>query len=97
MKFLKVLAFTAFSILISGCSTNEWIPLFNGKDLSGWHANENQDTWKVVNGEMQTSGPRSHLFYTGDVGDHNFKNFELMLDVKTMTGANNSVYFQTEY
>ena len=44
-----------------------------------------------------TAGSRSHLFYTGDVMDHNFKNFEFSVDVKTTPGANSGIYIHTEY
>ncbi len=98
MNKLKLFLPLAILLLISSCGTSDdWISLFNGEDLSGWQANENTDTWKVENGELITSGPRSHLFYTGDVENHDFKNFELMLDVKTMPGANSGVYFHTEF
>ena len=98
MNKLKLFLPLAILLLLSSCGTSDdWISLFNGEDLTGWQANENTDTWKVENGELITSGPRSHLFYTGDVENHAFKNFELMLDVKTMTGANSGVYFHTEF
>ncbi|MCK4921587.1 MAG: DUF1080 domain-containing protein [Bacteroidales bacterium] len=97
MKISQFLVFGFFSFLLSGCSSNDWVSLFNGEDLSGWKASENQDTWKVENGELVTSGPRSHLFYTGDTENHDFKNFELMIDVKTVPGANSGIYFHTEF
>lgn len=85
-------------LLLTGCNkSNEWIDLFNGNDLSGWTAAENPDSWKVENGELIANGPRSHLFYTGEVKDHNFKNFELTLEAKTSPGSNSGIYFHTEY
>ena len=74
-----------------------WISLFNGKDLAGWKANENVDTFSVQDGVIVAKGPRSHLFYVGDVGNHNFKNFELTVDVMTLPGSNGGVYFHTAY
>jgi len=98
MKYLFKI--TIFIFLISNvlsCQSNEWIPLFDGKSLNGWSAAENQDTWQVKDGALVTSGIRSHLFYTGDVNNHNFKNFELVLDVKTTPGSNSGIYIHTEY
>ena len=46
---------------------------------------------------MILKGGRSHLFYTGNVGGANFKNFELKLQAKTMPNANSGVYFHTKY
>lgn len=34
----------------------------------------------VENGEIVVHGPRAHLFYDGPVLDHEFRDFELMVD-----------------
>jgi len=44
-----------------------------------------------------TNGPRSHLFYAGDVMNHDFKNFELRLEVKTAPVSNSGIYFHTQF
>jgi hypothetical protein len=90
--FIGILA-----LALSGCTKEEWIPLFDGNTLEGWKASENADSWKIENGAIVTAGPRSHLFYTGEVMDHNFKNFELSVDVMTMPGANSGIYIHTEF
>jgi 3-keto-disaccharide hydrolase len=75
-----------------------WFQLFDGKSLDGWTASENKGSCSVENAMLKIGGgPRSHLFYTGPVLDHNFKNFELKLEVMTRPGANSGVYFHTEY
>ena len=74
-----------------------WISLFNGKDLSGWKVNENQQTFSVKDGAIVSHGPRSHCFYMGEVGKHDFKNFELKVDVMTEPGSNGGIYFHTAY
>src|SRR5215471_3230462 len=73
-----------------------WISLFNGKDLTGWKANENITTFSVKDGAIVAHGPRSHCFYIGDLHNHAFKDFELMVDVMTLPGSNGGVYIQTE-
>jgi len=84
-------------LAISGCQKDEWITLFDGETLDGWRASENVDSWKIEDGALITAGPRSHLFYDGDVMDHNFKNFEFMTDVKTKPGSNSGIYIHTEF
>jgi hypothetical protein len=74
-----------------------WKLLFDGKSLDGWKASENQGTFTVQDGELVVFGKRSHLFYQGPVANHNFKNFELKLDIKTFPKANSGVYFHTAY
>ena len=85
-----------------GCSsqsevTGEWISLFDGESLKGWTANENRETFRVEDGLIVAHGPRSHLYYTGPVADHNFKNFELEVEVMTTPGSNSGLYFHTEF
>jgi hypothetical protein len=74
-----------------------WHLLFDGKSLDGWKASENKDCFSVKDGLLVVFGKRSHLFYTGPVGNANFRNFELKLDIMTFPKANSGVYFHTEY
>ena len=75
----------------------EWVSLFNGENLDGWTASENQGTFTVEDGAIKVHGKRSHLFYTGPVNNANFKNFEFKADVMTTPGSNSGIYFHTEY
>jgi hypothetical protein len=75
----------------------DWISLFDGKSLSGWRASENPGTWSVRDGAIVTQGPRSHLFYVGEVASHNFKNFEFEADVMTTPGSNSGIYVHTQF
>ncbi len=78
-------------------SSAEWIDLFDGQTLEGWTASENPDTFRVEDGVIVTHGPRAHLFYTGPVANHDFKNFEFRADVQTTPGSNSGMYFHTEF
>lgn len=71
--------------------------LFNGKDLNDWKASEKPDTFKVEDGNLVVNGPRAHLFYMGPVGNHDFKNFHLKVELMTFPKANSGIYFHTEY
>ena len=83
--------------LLAAHAEKGWIQLFNGKDLAGWTASENKDSCKFVDGKIALFGPRSHLFYTGDVNGGSFKDFELKLEVMTTAGSNSGIYFHTKY
>ena len=92
--------FILFAIMMGAHAQSqegEWISLFDGKTLSGWKASENQGTFSVDDGTIKVHGKRSHLYYVGPVGDHDFKNFELVLDAKTTKGSNSGVYVHTEF
>jgi len=82
--------------LISRAAT-DWIPLFDGRSLAGWRANENAASWRVAGGLLTADGPRSHLFYAGPVRAANFKNFEFRADVLSRPGCNSGIYFHTKY
>ena len=43
------------------------------------------------------NGNVAHLFYVGDVKNHDFKDFEFKADVMTEPGSNSGIYFHTEY
>jgi len=76
---------------------DKWIPLFDGRSLAGWSPSENKDSWKIKDGCLFADGPRSHLFYSGPVSNHRFRNFELEVEVMASARANSGVYFHTEY
>lgn len=84
-------SFAAFS------QSGEWIELFNGKDFSGWKISENPSSFAVVDNVIKIDGPRAHAFYDGSVGNHDFKNFELMVELKTMPKANSGIFIHTAY
>ena len=76
-----------------------YVSLFNGKDLTGWKASANPDSFKVENGAIVANavGQPSHLFYDGPVGNHAFQNFDLRLDVLARYRSNGGVYVMTEF
>lgn len=79
-------------------SNNEWITLFDGSSLQHWKSStDNPSTFRLDSGMLIIHGPRAHLFYNGDVMDHNFRNFELKVTLMTKPGANSGIYFHTTY
>jgi hypothetical protein len=89
---LSLLALTTFAT-----AADEWQPLFNGKDLDGWKANEKPETFSVKDGKLVVKGDRSHLFYVGKVNNGEFKNFELRLEILTKPNSNSGVYIHTKF
>lgn len=74
-----------------------WTPLFNGKDFTNWKVSGNQDTFTIKEGSLVANGPVAHAFYDGPFHNHDFKNFELMVDVKTSPVSNGGIYVHTEF
>jgi hypothetical protein len=81
----------------AAAETGEWTELFDGRTLNGWKPSEHKASWKVVDGMLAADGPRSHLFYVGNVHGADFRNFELEVEVITKPLCNSGVYFHTVY
>ncbi|MBN7815092.1 3-keto-disaccharide hydrolase [Algoriphagus pacificus] len=77
--------------------SGEWIELFNGKNFDGWKISENPGSFSIEDGLLKVNGPRGHMFYEGAVGDHDFNNFELQVELKTMPQANSGIFIHTEF
>lgn len=89
-------------VLLSFCSgkeeqKNKWVSLFDGKSLDGWKVGNNASSFSIENGTIKVNGETAHLFYDGEVQQHNFKNFEFKADVMTTPGSNSGIYFHTQY
>lgn len=98
MNRLTLTMFAAVALCAAPLSrAQDWIPLQDGKSLAGWKAAERPESWAVEDGAFVTRGERSHLFYVGKVGKHDFRNFELSLEVMTEPGANSGVYVHTKW
>jgi len=97
------LLFLTIATALISCHTQKkatgdgWISLFDGKSLDGWKVGENASTFHVENGTIVANGPVAHLFYNGEVKNHDFKNFEFKADVMTTPGSNSGLYFHTAF
>lgn len=101
LSLLLLAGLLASTAVAADSSTDDWITMFNGKDLTGWKTNtENPDSFNVVDGVLVVDGPRCHLFWVGnpdDPADEQFTNFHWHAKAKTMPGANSGLYFHTQY
>jgi hypothetical protein len=71
-----------------------FVPLFNGKDLSGWSVyGGGTGAWKVIDGAIVSSGPASYL-YTRRA---DFHDFDLIADVMINDGGNSGLLFRTTF
>jgi hypothetical protein len=90
-----VLAFAAFAAAEEAEQAKAWIPLFNGKDLSGWKKPTGKAVWKVEDGcfvGTQTDGSGGDLFT-----EKEWDNFELRFTYKVAWPANSGVWFRGQY
>jgi serine/threonine protein kinase/formylglycine-generating enzyme required for sulfatase activity len=72
-----------------------FVPLFNGKDTSGWKTHPSQPAnWRVKNGVLIGSGAEKSHLYT-ERGD--FKDFRLRAQVRINDGGNSGLYFRSGF
>ena len=95
--FILLLSIGTCSIAPGADTDTDWFALFDRHSLEGWKASEHPNTWRVEEGLLVAHGDRSHLFYQGPVGDHDFRNFELVAEVRPERHCNSGIYFHTAY
>ena len=77
----------------------KWLPLFNGKDLTGWKTHSSQSgDWRVENGILTGSGPRangltSHLYTERD----DYTDFRLRAECRINNGGNSGLHARTRF
>jgi len=73
-----------------------FISLFDGT-MNGWKISGPASSFSIEDGAIKANGPCAHLFYDGDVEDHDFTNFHYKADVLTKPNANGGLYFHTKF
>jgi len=92
-----ILPILALIVLALGCATTtgeDWQPLFNGKDLTGWTQHGGKAAYSVENGEIvgrAVPGTPNSFLCT----ERAFANFILELEFKPMTGLNSGIQFRS--
>jgi hypothetical protein len=71
--------------------SKEFIPLFNGTDLTGWKQHDSKkNVWKVENGLLVCTGDGGGWLGT----DRDYADFELRLQYRLVAGGNSGVYIR---
>jgi hypothetical protein len=81
---------------LKGKSVPKWgkpIPLFNGKDMSGWRM-DGADTsvWKVEDGNLLSPGNGPEL-----INDSKFEDFKLHVEFNCAANSNSGIYLRGRY
>ncbi|GAB3412430.1 3-keto-disaccharide hydrolase [Niabella aquatica] len=96
LVFLSVFASCAVTNK-SSKNKNEWISLFDGKTLSGWHGYNKGDApvtnWTIIDGALVCLGASAHDTGGDIVTDRQFDNFELEWEWKVDKGSNSGVMY----
>ena len=94
MRTVAVLCVVVLATGSVALAAGEWTPLFNGKDLTGWKAN-NPAKFKVEDGCLvgfQEDGKGADMFTT-----EQFDNFELRFIYKVKWPVNSGIWFRDRY
>jgi hypothetical protein len=77
-----------------GNKAEKWVPLFNGKDLTGWKTHpDDKARWEVKDGCIVGEGPAGHLF--SERGD--YENFRFRIEAKINDKGNSGQYFRATF
>ena len=68
------------------------VKLFNGKDLSGWHASGTNNQWIVENGILKSPRAGSNI-----ISDATFTDFKLHVEFRYAAHGNSGVYLRGRY
>ena len=94
MKRLCLVLFVALGFAAVASAAEDWKPLFNGKDLTGWK-NPDPAKFLIEDGCLvgtQTDGKGADMFTTDS-----FDNFELRFTYKVTWPANSGVWYRDKY
>ncbi|MBX7074925.1 MAG: DUF1080 domain-containing protein [Pirellulales bacterium] len=91
-RTLLMLCFAFAALTISpAVADDQWQPLFNGKDLTGWEAVDGPaDAWRAEDGLLVCEGSGGGWLSTSK----EFANFDLELEFKVPPGGNSGVFLR---
>ena len=84
MKLATIFIGLAFMVVasFSNADDGQWQNLFDGKSLDGWNAEDHDECFKVQDEAIVAGGgPLARLSYVGPINKHDFRNFELKVEV----------------
>ena len=90
----SVFTFASLGLLTNMASAQSWEPLFNGKDLTGWHTQPGGE-WKVLDGVIVGTSASSERRHGLLVSDRKLTNFILRAKFRVREG-NSGLYFRAE-
>jgi len=88
----------AATLACASGEADDWVQLFDGTDLSGWHGYNggSLDAWTVEDGAIKSLGTEGNYgedTRTDLVTDGQYTNFELSVDWKASAGGNSGIMY----
>ena len=97
---MRLLWFTLFAVTLAAQAPKpklpgeDWVALFNGKDLSGW-TKIGDEKWEVENGTIHGLAVTKGYGYLRT--EKNYKDFHMSLRFKCEGDGNSGVFFHVEF
>jgi len=91
---MRTLIFILISCISLSAQSARWEPLFNGKDLAGWHTLPG-GKWEVVDGIIKGTSEKTEKNHGLLVTDKIYKNFILRAKFK-VTKGDSGLYFRVQ-
>jgi len=92
LRLLAILPLLVAHAVAQSPSRGAWVPLFNGKDLSGWK-NNGDEKWVVENGTILCESVANKYGYL--TTEKSYRDFNLRLRFKPEAGGNSGVFFRS--
>jgi hypothetical protein len=84
-------AIIGLAVFAGTARADDWQPLFNGRDLTGWEAVDGPiESWKIESGLLYCSGGGGGWLSTAD----QYANFEIELQFRVPAGGNSGVFLR---
>ena len=100
-RILLALTLSAASVaLVRAAAEDGFVPLFNGKDTTGWRLVEPNaaNGWTVSNGTLINRPDKSTGKHYGNIRtDREFEDFNLKLEANVPKGGNSGIYLRGIY
>ena len=98
---VRILFSAVILCAVSQLDAEEWVSLFNGRDLTGWRANADPGAFSVSEGVLTAHAThptnRGHLFSVNEEGDlKRFRDFELVVEARGEEDSNSGIFFHTD-
>lgn len=94
---INVYLWTGATVTAAEQQQAPWESLWDGRSLQGWRVSPPDADWRIVDGQLTGPSSSSRLFYEGPVAGHDFGNFELEVEARTVGDAAGGIGFHTRY
>lgn len=91
-KKFCLLFILAIGSVVLGSDETGWLPLFDGKSLSGWN-NYGAEKWTVDNGEILGQALTQSYGYLAT--EKTYRNFEMKVKFKAEASGNSGIFFHS--